>query len=220
VKLIDTVRVAEAESLGGVVGDEMLYEHVHLNFRGTYVVARTFLQHMAEDLRARGLVGTEAPRVLPLDEVRTALAFTTYEQAMIAKEMLGRLKRAPFTGQSSNADRIAAYEQRDARAAQLLALPESKAAMRTIYEQAITRSPEDWVLRRNFGMSLVAGGDAATAKEHLLAALQMIPDELDTLNALAYAHRQLGETADEARVLAELNRLEPRYRRGNEGVRE
>ena len=114
---LDLEQLAEKEAPGGVLGDEFLYEHVHLSFRGTYLVARELFHVVAEDLRAGGRVASgTATAPLSADEVRQRLAFTTYEQAMIGKEMLARLQRPPFTLQSSNPERLSAFAQRDARA--------------------------------------------------------------------------------------------------------
>lgn len=190
----------------------MLYEHVHLSFRGTYVIARELFGIASEDLRRRGLLKsamTGSP--LAMDEVRRRLAFTTYEQAMIVKELISRLKRAPFTAQSTNAERLVGFELRDARASQLLNRPESRELLFSIYDQAIADNPGDWILHRNYGMVLAAMHRADRAKTELLKALETIPDDPDTLFSLILAHRQLNETAEEARRVEQLRRLAPRY---------
>lgn len=210
--LADLVKAGEADSPGGILGDELLYEHVHLSFRGTYVVARNLFQHVAEDLRRRGrLDATPLAEPLPIDEVRRRLAFTTYEQAMIVKELLARVQRSPFTGQSSNPQRIAGLKQRDSRAAQLLTLPESAESIFAIYDQAIAANPSDWVLHRNYGMALAALHQGARAKTHLQNVLEVIPDDPDTLYGLILAHRELRETAEAWNRTEELRKLAPRY---------
>lgn len=213
VELVDLVRAAEAKTPGGILGDEMLYEHVHLSFRGTYIVASELFRTVTSDLRRRGRLSEQDLLAAPLsaDEVRAQLAFTTYEQAMIGKEMLARLKRAPFTSQSTNDERIAGFSRRDARASQLLEQPESAGAIFSIYEQAIARQPKDWILHRNYGMALVAMNRAAPGKAQLLKALEIIPDDPDTVYALILAHRQLDEKSDAARRTEELRKLAPNF---------
>ncbi|PTY05592.1 hypothetical protein DB347_14565 [Opitutaceae bacterium EW11] len=213
VELVDLVKAGEAESPGGILGDELLYEHVHLSFRGAYIVARELFRAATEDLKRRGrITPTEAvAEPMSMDELRLRLAFTTYEQAMITKELLARFRRPPFTGQSSNPRRIAVFAQRDARAAELLALPESRQAISAIYEQALAANPGDWVLARNYGLALAANGQGAKAKPELLRALNVIPDDSDTLFGLILAHRQLGETDEMEKRIRELRRIEPRY---------
>lgn len=213
VQLVDLVRAAEVQTPGGILGDEMLYEHVHLSFRGTYSVARELFGAVTNDLRRRGrLLPAEFVRQpMPTDEVRERLAFTTYEQAMIGKEMLARLKRAPFTSQSSNEERVAGYARRDAHATQLLSQPESAETIFAIYARALERAPDDWVLHRNYGMALVAMNKAELGKTELLKALTTIPDDPDTLFALILAHRALNESTEATRRTEELRKLAPNF---------
>lgn len=212
-ELADFVKEAEAESPNGILGDEFLYEHVHLSFRGTYLIARSLFRHVTEDLRRRGRLGAEDLKVQPItmDEVRTRLAFTTYEQALIGKEMLARLRRPPFTSQSTNNERVLGYERRDARATQILGLPESADGIFSVYERALAANPSDWILHRNYGMALTAFRQPARAKPHLLAALETIPDDPDTLYGLILVHRALNETTEASLRTEQLRKIAPNY---------
>lgn len=212
VVLADFVKEAEKDSLGGVLGDEMLYEHVHLSFRGTYLVAKNLLAAVHGDLVRRGKAPAHpAPTPVPVEEVRRQLAFTVYEQAMIGRELIARFKRQPFTGQSTNPERLAAAEQRDVRATQLLTRPESTELVLSIYDQAIAHAPDDWMLHRNYGMALAAMRRGAPAKAELVKALSVIPDDPDTIYGLVLAHRELNETAEAERRIVQLRALAPRY---------
>jgi len=213
VELVDLVKAAEAQTPGGILGDEMLYEHVHLSFRGTYIAAKELFRAVTNDLHRRGRISNQetSAELLTADQVRGLLAFTTYEQAMIGKEMLARLKRPPFTSQSNNDERVAGYARRDAHAAELLARPESATAIFSVYEQAIASHPDDWVLHRNYGMALVAMKRAEPAKIQLLKALEVIPDDPDTLYALILAHQQLDEKTEATRRTEELRKLAPNF---------
>jgi tetratricopeptide (TPR) repeat protein len=216
VVLADVVKAGEAESANSILGDELLYEHVHLSFRGTHLVARELFARVSDDLVKRGRLKADqrVTQPLSLEEARQRLAFTTYDQAMIVKELLARQKRPPFTQQSNNAERVAALHQRDARASQLLSLSQSGEAMRTIYEQAIAQRPDDWILRRNYGMAMAALNRAELAKPALIAVRDVIPDDPDTLYSLAFACRQLGESAEADKCTEELKRVAPRYLEG------
>lgn len=212
-ELADLAQAAGVESPGGVVGDELLYEHVHLSLRGAYLVARQLFSQVSEDLRRRGRIEVSNTSSAPLsiDEVRQRLAFTVYDQAMIGREMISRLGRAPFTSQSTNSERLAGFQQRDARASQLLSRPESAEAIFAIYEQAIAHAPDDWVLHRNYGMALAAMKHGDRAKPHLLKALEIIPDDPDTLYGLIIALKELGETENATKRIEQLRALAPRY---------
>ena len=99
----------------------------------------------------------------------------------------------------------------DKTASLLLQRPETVADLALRYESAIAARPDDWVLRRNAGMAFVATGQPAKGKPLIEQAVAIIPDDPDTLFALAQANRALGETADSETVFAQLRTLEPRY---------
>lgn len=213
VRVIDLAAVADADSPHGVTGDEFLYEHVHLNIRGTYRLALELADAIEGELRRRQLVvpSASAPTWPTLPEVRTRLAYTAYEQAMIVHELLGRFSRAPFTGQRGNDARLARYRTMETTTTLLLQRPDVVASLADNYETALAARPEDWVLRRNAGMAFTALGQPARGKPLLENAAAEIPDDPDTLFALAQAQRSLGETAQADATFARLRELEPRY---------
>ena len=212
VGVVDLADAAAAASPDGVVGNEMLYEHVHLNLAGTYAAARQLFTVVTRDLQRRQLVPPDrTAEPLAASEVRRRLGYTTYEQAMIIQEMLDRFSRPPFTLQSDNPARLTAYRGMQAAAARLLARPDSRPALELLYEQATAASPADWMLQRNSGMALVALGLPAKARPYLERARATIPDDPDTLFALAKAEQALGEPAAAAQNYAALRAVEPGY---------
>ncbi len=211
VRVLDLAATVDAESPDGTAGDNLLYEHVHLNFQGTYRLACEFFAAIEKDLAAAERVKCAAMTPLPVDEVRRRLAYTTYEQAMIFQEMIERFGRAPFAGQIGNEERLALYRKRLEVAKRLLTQPESKTKLEALYESAIAQRPDDWVLRRNAGMAYVALGLPEQAKKHLRRSLAAIPDDVDTLFALAMAERALGATPESEALCEQVRELEPRY---------
>ncbi|HYP16940.1 MAG TPA: hypothetical protein VEQ65_06985, partial [Opitutus sp.] len=117
----------------------------------------------------------------------------------------------PFAGQADHAFRLQAWERRAAAASTLLERPEALPALRTLYDQALRAAPEDWVLARNTGAMLVARRSPAEALPLLQRAAAWIDDDVDTLVALGWAHRALGQTAEADAVFAKARTLEPRY---------
>ncbi len=198
---------------GELCGDEWFYEHVHFNMRGTYRAARDLCGPIEADLRRRGLVSPTAPEPIwaDLPVVRDRLAYTVYEQAMIVRELLARFSSPPFSGQFGNDERLAHYRTMERTATLVLATPQLVADLAEHYDAALAHRPDDWVLRRNAGMALVATGRPAQGLPLLEQAAAAIPDDPDTLFALAQAHRALGDTAKSSTVFAALRALEPRY---------
>ena len=212
-QVVDLAAKTDACSPQEVTGDEHLYEHVHFNIRGAYRVAYDLCEAIESDLRRRGIVRPDAPAPtwagLPL--VRERLAYTPYEQGMIVRELLARFSRPPFAGQRNNEARLIRYRLMDQTAALILGRPEMSIDLARSYENAIAARPDDWVLRRNAGMAFVATGQAAQGLPLLEQAAATIPDDPDTLFAIAQAHKARGDAAQARNAFARLRALEPRY---------
>lgn len=210
-RVVDLAAAAEKQSASGIIGDELLYEHVHLNFQGTYLMAQELFRQTSAKLVETGKIEKAASDVLSLAEARRRLGYSVYEQAMIMKELQARFGRAPFTAQSDNAARLRLYADRAVVAARVLAKPETKEGLVELYEAALAASPGDWMLQRNAGMALVGLGMAARALPLLEQAVATIPDDADSLFALATAQHQLDKSEAAERTFALLRGLEPRY---------
>jgi tetratricopeptide (TPR) repeat protein len=213
VEVVDLAKAAEALSTAGVVGDDFLYEHVHLNFQGTYLVARELFDRVSNELLKRGKIEKVVPRdqIPTLVEARRELAYTTYEQAMIIRELQARFSRPPFSAMSDNAERLKLYTERAEVAVRLLAKPETKQALAQMYEQALAANPDDWMLLRNVGMAFVALGFTERGLELLQRADGIVKDDPDTLFALGKAYQALGKSQAARDVFESLRQLEPRY---------
>ncbi|MDQ5980036.1 MAG: hypothetical protein QG602_3011 [Verrucomicrobiota bacterium] len=211
IEVVDLAAALAAKSPHGILGNEYLYEHVHLTLRGTHEAALALLPSVAADLAARGLVTAPAAASLPLDLVGRHLGYNTHEQAMITLELVNRFSKPPFTGQSDHAARLAAWQRRADAAQALLARPDATDALRELGRLAVAASPDDWLLARNTGAMLVARQQPAEALPLLQRAAAWIDDDVDTLVALGWAHHALGHTAEAETAFAKARALEPRY---------
>jgi tetratricopeptide (TPR) repeat protein len=213
ITVVDLAAAAERQSVSGVIGDDFLYEHVHLNFHGTYLMACELFEQVSAKLVKTGKINAikSDAEIMPLAEARHRLAYSTYEQAMIIRELQARFSKAPFMAQADNAVRQKLYAERGEVATRVLAKPETKDGLVALYEQALTASPGDWMLQRNAGMAYVGLGMAERALPLLERAATLISDDADTLFALATAQRQLGQTETAHKTFARLRELEPRY---------
>jgi tetratricopeptide (TPR) repeat protein len=189
----------------------MLYEHVHLTFRGTYEAARELFPRITADLTRRGLVSGPPPTPIDYEEARLRLGYNVYEQAMIAQQLLNRFRKPPFTGQADIGSRLREWERRSEKAAELLSRPDANAALESLANRALAVSPGDWILERNAGAMLVARGEPGKALPLLERASQWIDDDVDTLIALGHAQKALGREADAEATYAKARLLEPDY---------
>ncbi len=208
---VDLASSLAARSEHGIVGDEFLYEHVHLTLRGAYEVARELLPHIVADLAQRRAVPANPLPPLTYEEVRGRLAYTAHEQAMIALELLTRFRAPPFTAQSDDQLRVRTWERRAEQTNALLARADALTALRALTQQALALAPDDWMLARNAGMMFASRGAPEEALPLLQRAETWIDDDVDTLIALGTAHRALGQTAEANTAFATARTLEPRH---------
>jgi tetratricopeptide (TPR) repeat protein len=147
-ELVDAEAVFAGESPNGVVGSELLYEHVHMNPAGNYVLARALfpkvvgklpmdIQHFA----VRGDIPSEA-------ECERLLALTKSDRARVENEVVQRLLRPPFTNRLNNSAEIQKLM------AKLEAVDENPSDTAAQYRLAIARWPDDRLLRFNYGVFL------------------------------------------------------------------
>lgn len=158
VSLVDVDKVLSDANPDGIVGSDLIYEHVHLTPEGNYLLARAMLLQIAKDLHLDAAQSSD-PGVLSESDCERLLALTRYDRARVAAEMADRLQKAPFTTQLNHSEqlfRMAAKAQRPDET------PNDTAAQ---YQWAITRSPEDTMLRLRFGMFLYPYNRRASAQE-------------------------------------------------------
>jgi len=209
--VVDLAAALAAQSAHGITGDDLLYEHVHLTFRGACEAARGLFPAVVADLARRGLIAGPAPAVFSEEEARLRLGYSLHEQAMIAVQLLDRFRRPPFTGQRDGPARVAAWERRVATATTLLARPDATDALRELSRRTLLLAPDDWIVARNLGAMFVARSQPAEALPLLERAAAWIDDDIDTLVALGWVHRALGHGAEAAAAFDRARRLDPRY---------
>lgn len=155
VALVDTESLFAAASSDGIIGSDLVYEHVHMTPLGSYVLARTIYQQIAAKL-SRAQAANDAPSET---ECERMLALTGYDRSRIAQEMLRRLQKAPFTNQLNHAEQVRRFT--------ILAESMSESPNDTAlqYQWAIARAPEDHMLRYRYGMFLFAYNRMAAAEQ-------------------------------------------------------
>jgi tetratricopeptide (TPR) repeat protein len=164
VGLVDAAAALASESAHEVPGGELFYEHVHMNPRGTYVLARAFFHQIVSILPAevqRGAAGTD---VVSQEDCERLLAFTPYDRARIAGLVLSKLQRPPFTNQLNHTEDV----QRIKTQAEASGL--NYGDIVADYQWALMKNPQDRLLHLNYGFLLHRYEPAAAEKE-LLAAL-------------------------------------------------
>lgn len=159
VGLVDTESLFSSASRDGIVGSDLVYEHVHMTPLGSYLFARAIYGQVAGKLAS----GPMAPDAPSQTECERMLALTAYDRSRIAQEMLRRIQRAPFTQQLNHPDQVQRFQL---QAESMSETPNDTALQ---YQWAITRAPQDAMLRYNFGMFLFGYNRSAAAEQLAMA---------------------------------------------------
>lgn len=145
VSLVDAAALLAQQSTNGVVGSDLVYEHVHLTPLGNYLLARAMFQSVAGHLTGHPVAQDDAPSQAECDRL---LAFTGYDHSRIANEMLQRLQRPPFTNQVNHSEQMFRMME-DAQPS-----TETPDETEAEYRWAITQNPNDRILHYNHGLFL------------------------------------------------------------------
>jgi tetratricopeptide (TPR) repeat protein len=156
VALVDAATLLSRQSQNGIIGSDLIYEHVHLTPLGNYLLARAIFQPIASRIAGHAVADGDVPSQAECDHL---LAFTGYDRSRIAGEMLQRLQQPPFTNQLNH------QEQMFRRMVDAQSTAEAPDTTEAEYRWAIARNPADRILHYNHGLFLFNFDRQAAADE-------------------------------------------------------
>jgi tetratricopeptide (TPR) repeat protein len=160
VELVDADAIFAKESLNGVIGSELVYEHVHLTPHGNYLLARAMFLQIAKQLPPSDAGHSlQAADVPSQPECERLLAFTKFDRSRVVAEMLRRLQEPPFTNQLNHSDQVLRLMMKADNSGES---PNDTAAQ---YQWALARRPDDRILHFNYGVFLNQYNPAAAAEQ-------------------------------------------------------
>ncbi len=161
--LVDSDAIFANESLYGITGSDLIYEHVHLTPRGNYLLARAMFVEIASQLPAEPGNAVQGEGLPSEADCERWLAFTRHDRSRVAAEVLRRVQEPPFTNQLSHSAQvfplITPAEDSDEN-------PNDTAAQ---YQWAIAREPDDHILHFNYGVFLYPYNPAAAEQQFAAA---------------------------------------------------
>lgn len=163
IELVDTNAIFAQESDHGVPGSNLLYEHVHMNPVGNYLIARSLFAKIAGMLASQPQIAgsqiersqiaqsqiAQSARPMPTQEqCERLLALTAYDRARILNIELRKMQHPPFTSQLNHDDEVATLVQ----ASKGLKMDYGETIAE--YQWAISQNPDDRLLHLNYGFFL------------------------------------------------------------------
>jgi tetratricopeptide (TPR) repeat protein len=149
--LADAFSEIEQRSPNGVPGREFLFEHVHLNFKGNYLVAKTILtqvEHVFFDV----LKDQRKDETVQISDSLCAayLAYNNFERYRILELVLnGFIKQPPFTNQLYHSETIKHLEDEIESLQNVIQAQDSNHTLNA-FEDALRKRPTDWFLHNKY----------------------------------------------------------------------
>ncbi|MHC4106432.1 MAG: tetratricopeptide repeat protein, partial [Planctomycetota bacterium] len=170
VYLLDAVRTFDENSPNEIAGEELFLEHVHMNFKGNYLLAKAVFEQAEKILPEQIKLKKANERPFPTEEeCARYLAYTDWDRYKILGKILNEyFKQPPFTNQLYNDRRISQIEQKlktleDSLSPKVLNEVEGR------YRWAIQQKPSDWWLHWKYGELLEdLGNHNAVARQYRL----------------------------------------------------
>ena len=168
VSLVDIEKLLRTTPAANIPGEELFYDHVHLNFSGNYLVAKEISEQIDR-------IFSGSPRnAASEEECARQLAFTDWNRATIAKGLLPQFQEVPFTNQLNHDEQIAALKQQMA-AMFARGTGQVVPSARATYDHALQGAPDDWMLHNQYGILLADTDDFAGAIEQFRRVLTLVP---------------------------------------------
>ncbi len=163
VKLLDAEELLSSKSHDGIIGNDLLFDHVHFRPATNYLFARAAFDDVVQIWPSR----LDRPAVpggtLSEAECDHLLALTDFDRVRLAREVLDRVQRQPFRNQMTHAEQV--QELTLEANAPTSSIPGAIAQ----YQWAIAQHPDDLMLHYKYGSFLFNFDRTAAIREFILA---------------------------------------------------
>ena len=194
VYFLDGEQTLARSSPANIPGNELFYEHVHLNFDGNYVLGLAFAEQTAA-LLPRDILARGEKDWASADLCDHQLAVSPWDRARDWQENFSRVSEPPFTDQLNDVPRAKFYM------ATLKELnsemnPAAREQWRAAYVDALKASPDDCFLLENFVQFLDQTGDRDEAVKQEQKVCELQPQNPSPFYKTGTLLVRQGKTAD------------------------
>ncbi len=189
VYLVNACQVFEKNSPHEIPGEELFYEHVHMNFKGNYLLAVTIFQQVEKILPER--IKRETAQVRPLaseEECARYLAYNDWSRQKTAEKVVNEfMKEPPFTNQLYHNERLIRMEQ-ELRILKDALSPEVMNQIEQKYHWAIRQTQSDSWLYWKYGLMLEDMQKFNTATEQFRMVINYVPNHYEAYARLGFLY--------------------------------
>jgi tetratricopeptide (TPR) repeat protein len=175
-----------------IPGNELFYEHVHLNFDGNYLLGRAFAEQILK-LLPKSILARDKGGWASAELCDRRLAVSPWDRFRVWQENYSRVSEPPFTDQLNDVPRAKFYMAKLQELNSQMT-EQGRAQARTIYEESLTLAPGDYFLRENFAQFLDESGDLADAPAQEQQVSELLPQNPMTPCIIGRLLVRLGNT--------------------------
>ena len=161
VYFLDAVETLAQHSPEHIPGNELFYEHVHLNFDGNYLLGRAFAEQTAK-LLPKPILAHEKNEWASPEVCDRRLAVSPWDRVRVWQDNFSRISEPPFSEQLDQAARASFYTSKLAEFSSQMN-EQARDQTRAMYQDALAPAPDDSFLHGNFAQFLEQTGDLAGA---------------------------------------------------------
>ena len=173
VYFLDAVNALAESSPRRISGNELFYEHVHLNFDGNYLLGRAFAEKTL-NLLPKSILPQGKSEWASAEVCDRRLAVSPWDRFRVWQENYSRVSEPPFTGQMNDVPRAKFYIEK-LKELNSQMTEQTRDESRAAYKEALALSPDDYYLRENFAQFLDQTGDLAEAPSQEQRVSELLP---------------------------------------------
>jgi tetratricopeptide (TPR) repeat protein len=217
---LERVFAERAAAEGRLPGSAWFQDHVHFNFDGDYLAARTFLEAIAWVLPKMDSVNKNSatsaltlprPAVPSRAACAEALGFSEWDEISVQAAVVRALAQPPYLDQLEHAGRQARAEAASRRRVEQFQSEAGIPRAVAFYQAALARRPEDWQLHFNFGSLLKDFGNNHGALGEFSVTTRLMPEFLPVRILLGECLWRAQRRDEAVRQFREALRYDPHY---------
>jgi len=211
VYFLDAARMLAQNSPAEIPGNELFYEHVHLNFAGNYLLGLAFAEQVAkvlpQSILAQGKTGWASAELCD-----QRLSVSPWDRFRVWQDNYSRVSEPPFTDQLNDVPRAKFYMAK-LKELNSQMTEETRGQSRATYIEALKLAPDDYFLHENFAQFLDQTGDWNEAVQQEQQVSELLPQSPAAYYKTGELLIREGKTSDAAgcfsRALAVRSDYEP-----------
>ena len=208
--LVDGEKIFMEQSPSGIPGRELFVDHVHLNFHGNYLLAKSMVGKITPLLPRSKNGKIKKSRILSEDECKRQLAYSAYDRLRILKDLKLRFEKAPFTNQIGH-DKAMGMLAKGIKDVNGKMRADRMEGTLKKYLHAEKRFPGDPWLLYNYGRALQYAGKHEEAVAQFTEFINLLPTHIPAYEKLAQNLISSGEFKETISVCRKALRKKPGF---------